>query len=115
MDQVIHIGPMDVSISEGEAVFRFVDADSLLLEIPPTLESDLARSLHERCAELKGKTLVFDLAGLPAVNSRQLGMVLTVRKACEAGGPFQLRGVSPGVRRVLELTRMLGFFDIEPK
>ncbi len=115
MDQTINIGPLALVIGDDEAVFRFAHADAMLLEIPPTLEADVNASVAQRRDKLKDKKLLFDFGGLSAVSSRQLGMALTVQKACESVGPLKLRGVSAGVEHVLQVTRMAGIFQIERK
>jgi len=103
-----------LTIGEREAVCRFADTGAILLEIPSAFERQLA-SRFRGCSEaLRGKRLVFDLCGVPAISSRQLGMLLVVRRISPSGGGLVLRGVSANVRRVLEKAGLLDWFEIEP-
>jgi len=103
-----------LTIGEREAVCRFADTGAILLEIPSAFERQLA-GLFRGCAEgLRGKRLVFDLCGVPAISSRQLGMLLVVRRISPSSGALILRGVSANVRRVLEKAGLLGWCEIEP-
>ncbi|HOW17854.1 MAG TPA: STAS domain-containing protein [Phycisphaerae bacterium] len=103
-----------LTIGEREAVCRFADTGAILLEIPATFERQMA-GLFRRCAErLRGKRLVFDLCDVPAISSRQLGMLLVVRRISPSSGVLVLRRVSANVRRVLEKACLLDWFEIEP-
>jgi len=103
-----------LTIGEREAVCRFADTGAILLEIPSAFERQLA-SRFRGCSEaLRGKRLVFDLCGVPAISSRQLGMLLVVRRISPSGGGLVLRGVSANVRRVLEKAGLLDWFEIDP-
>jgi serine O-acetyltransferase len=60
-----------------------------------------------------GKRFVIDLQDRPAVSSRQLGTMLTIRKTCEPFGTVELSGVSDNVSYLLRLTRIAGYFGID--
>jgi anti-anti-sigma regulatory factor len=54
-----------------------------------------------------------DLQELPAISSRQLGLMLALQKAlADRHDKLCITGLSTGVRRLLNLTRTAQFFDI---
>jgi anti-anti-sigma factor len=103
-----------LTISEREGVCRFADTNTILLEIPAAFEKELAGLLRECGERLKGKRLVFDLGGVAAISSRQLGILLLVRRVWASTGTLVLRGVSTGIRRILQKARLIDWFEIEP-
>jgi len=85
----------------------------MTLELPP----DYERFLEEHLEDIAGREVSrveFDLQGLPAISSRQLGLMLALQKTLRSRfGTLPLRGVSDGVRRLLALTQTARFFQIE--
>jgi anti-anti-sigma factor len=62
-------------------------------------------------------SVVIDLQGLTFVSSRQLGVMLTVRKALSPDMPVSLVNVSSGLSRILAITGLERHFvvtDAEP-
>ncbi len=106
------IGPIRVEADASEVRFRFVNPHIMTLEIPVSLEEELSTYLQLNQASVTGKRLVIDLVDLAAVSSRQLGMMLTIRKICQPFGPVELEAVSDGVRYLLNLTRMAKYFNL---
>jgi len=105
------IGPIRVEMHPAEVRFRFANPRTMTLEVPISLEEELARHLEAHEAAIAGKRLVIDLEDLPAVSSRQLGIMLTIRKTCQPYGTTDLASVSDGVRYLLNLTRMAQYFS----
>ncbi len=112
MIETSDIGPIRIEIHPGEVRFRFANPQTMTLEVPVSLEEELAHHLAAHEAEIAGKRLVIDLEGLPAVSSRQLGIMLTIRKTCQPYGTTDLESVSDGVRYLLDLTRMAQYFSL---
>lgn len=106
------IGPIRIEIDEAQVRFRFVNPKAMTLEIPISLEEETADYLAEHRAAVTGKQFVINLQDLPAVSSRQLGIMLTIRKICDPIGPVRLENVSEGVRYLLNLTRMSQYFNL---
>jgi len=104
------IGPITVEITADQVRFRFADPRAMALEVPISLTEELTFFLNRRQSEIRDKRFVVDLEGLPALSSRQLGTMLTIRHACEPFGTVELEGVSGGVLYLLNLTRMAPYF-----
>ncbi len=107
------VGPLRIGIDDATVQFRFVDPDQLKLEVPRSLEQELRACLEQHADEISGKRFVIDLQDRPAVSSRQLGTMLTIRKTCEPFGTVELSGVSDNVSYLLRLTRIAGYFGID--
>jgi anti-anti-sigma regulatory factor len=108
----VQIGPFAVEVSSTEIKFRFANPDAIMLEIPSSLEEDLSVFFERHRADAVGRRFVIDLQDLHALSSRQLGMMLTVRKVCQRLGALELERVSGNVRHLLDLTRMAGYFNL---
>lgn len=106
------VGPLEI-LAEHDAVrFRLLP-HTITAELP----TDYEQTLFSRLTTLPAQTRVLlDLDGTAAVSSRELGVLLTLRKVlAEARGHERLRltGVSSAVRRVLEVSRTSQFFEID--
>ena len=106
------IGPLAVSVDETEVGFRFCDAMEMALEVPPFLVEGLQAFQAGHQDVLASRPVVFDLAGVPAISSRQLGVMLTVRQVVAGQGRLALRDVSESVKRLLKMTKMEQFFEL---
>jgi anti-anti-sigma regulatory factor len=93
--------------------FTLTNPNEMTLELPPDYEQFLRKRLEPFLKSRAEPAIEMDLEDLPAISSRHLGLMLSLRKAladrCEH---LQVRGISPGVRRLLKLTRTSQFFDI---
>jgi len=70
--------------------------------------------LIDEIAPIQADRVVVDLSGVPRIDSVGLGMLHLVRDAVTGiGARLVLRGASPGVRRLLELTGSDQVFEIE--
>ncbi len=111
MDQPVYVGPMQITFGEGDVMFRFADPLSMTLEIPPSFEEQVREVVEEYQSSFEGHVLYMDLGNLPAISSRQLGMILTVREVLKSVGTLQLTNVSGSVRHLLKITGTERFFD----
>jgi len=109
---VTEIGPIQVETDVAEVRFRFADPDSMLLEVPPSLEVALSGYVDENRGDLEGKRIVIDLADVPVVSSRHLGIMMTIQKVAQTIGRVELDRVSQGVHDLLTLTKMAGYFNL---
>jgi hypothetical protein len=105
------IGPLAVTVDETEVSFRFCDPMEMALEVPPLLADELRAFLHTHPQALGSRATVFDLADVPAISSRQLGVMLTVRQIVTSQDRLAVRHASDGVRRLLTMTKMEQFFE----
>jgi len=110
--ETCEIGPLQVEMESSQLRFRFAAPDAITLEIPMSLEEELSSYLAEHQEHIAGRRLVIDLQDLPAISSRQLGIMLTIRKVCQPIGTVELEAVSEGVRYLLNLTKMAQYFDL---
>lgn len=113
MEQTFDVGPLNVTVTDGDVCYAFADPMAIMLEIPPTFEEQLRDIATDRRAEFEGKSIYIDLADLPAISSRQLGMILTIREVMKPFGKLQLRGVSNSIRHFLKMTGTDRLFDIQ--
>ncbi len=111
MDQTA-LGLLSVETDDREVRFRFSDPRTSPMEVPGSLEQEIVGYLSAHVPNLEGKRFVVDLDNLPAVSSRQLGMLLTIRKACQPYGDTELRSVSDSVKYLLHMTRMASYFGL---
>jgi len=80
--------------------------------IPPSLEVALSGYVDENRGDLEGKRIVIDLADVPVVSSRHLGIMMTIQKVAQTIGRVELDRVSQGVHDLLTLTKMAGYFNL---
>ena len=113
-NQVVAIGPVTMVIQDDEVVFRFAESNPFLMEVPAFFGENIAAVLERQRDALVDRQPVLDLAWVPGISSRQLGMAMTLRERCQRLGRLRLRGLSPTLRRMLELTRLLSLFEVEP-
>jgi anti-anti-sigma regulatory factor len=109
----VTLGPINMTWTGSEVVLRFVDPGAMMAEIPAHLERDLSRLAQAHASELADKPWCIDLENVPTISSRQLGILLTVRKVGETAGPITLRGLAEPVATLLEVTRMIKLFNVE--
>jgi anti-anti-sigma regulatory factor len=114
MDQQIEVGPLQITLEPRGIWIAFSDSGSLMLEIPPAFEEQLRDVADEHKSSFAGKSVHLDLANLPAISSRQLGMILTVRDVMKPFGALQLHNVSASVKHLLRMTGTDRFFNLEP-
>lgn len=111
MPDQLELGPLRFEQAASEITVAFVDPDAPALDIPGDYEQTLRDHLGPFLAAQQ--PFILDLGELPAVSSRQLGLMLTLHKVIQPQyHRLQLRGTTPGVRHVLELTRTRQFFDL---
>lgn len=111
MEPHIEVGPLTIELDERRALFRFADPVSTSLEIPPSFEEQLRDVAEDLSGRLRGKSVEMDLGNVPAISSRQLGLILTVREVMKPFSPLKLLSVSPSVRHLLKLTGTDRFFE----
>ncbi len=109
----VGLGPLHVTFTTTEVLFRLTDPGAMTLEMPAHLEQALLDLREEHAAEFSAKPVLVDLESLPAISSRQLGVLLTVRKVFEGAGLVTLRRVADPVRQLLEVTKIIKLFRLE--
>lgn len=112
MSDLHTIGPLVVDKQLQEIVLRFYAAEDTYLAVPPNLGDDLATLAAGDAEAFTDRKLVFDLVGLQGLSSRHLGILVTAAKALHPWGGLRLRGVSPEMRRLLEVTQIIQLFPL---
>ena len=113
VNQSHEVGPLTLSLEPDEVVLRLLGPKDIYLAVPPSLENELVSFAERHAAGFKGKTLVFDLAGVQGLSSRHLGILVTAQKAFRSRGGCVLRGVCPELKRLLQVTQIVQLFTLE--
>ncbi|MCG3137303.1 MAG: hypothetical protein HJJLKODD_01147 [Phycisphaerae bacterium] len=111
MSLPLEVGPLTIEIEVHRVRFYFSDPLAMSLEIPPSFEAMLQDAVELHRDLLKGHEFQIDLANMPAISSRQMGMILTVREVCRPYGGVALVNTSSSVQQLLRLTGTQRFFD----
>ncbi len=72
------------------------------------------KKIIDQLANLKGKQVTFDLAGVGRIDSVGLGLLYIAKEEVGAGVKIRLKSPQKAVVRMLELTEAQGDFDIQP-
>lgn len=113
MSPAPHLGPLTLTQEGDRWRFTLTTPSEMMLELPSDYEQFLSERLEPllRAAELP--PIEMDLRGLPAISSRQLGLMLALQRAlADRCKKLCVTGLSDGVRRLLNLTRTEQFFKI---
>jgi len=115
----IDIGPLRLTIDPargGSHRWRFEflrSAAELGFEVPGDFERDIAARLRPLLESGKPTDVRLDLAGVTGISSRQLGVMIALQKALrEQASRLQLENLHPAVRRLLDVTHTLQFFEV---
>ena len=113
LSEVRDLGPLTLT-QEGEHwCFTITAPSEIMLELPPNYERFLTERLERLTSASRDLQVEMDLAEAPALSSRQLGLMLALHKAlADYCDRLPLVRVSPGVRRLLDLTRTIQFFEL---
>lgn len=110
----IDLGPLSLAALDDEWRFTLSDPQEMLLELPSDYEELLANRLGDFRKNAEPPPVVMDLENVPAISSRQLGLMLALRKVCDTwSGKARIVNIGPAVRRLLNLTRTEQFFELE--
>jgi anti-anti-sigma regulatory factor len=108
------LGPLTLTQQGNRWCFTITAPAEIMLELPRDYEHFLSKSLQRLTHTAHDLQVEMDLHDLPGLSSRQLGLMLALQKAlADHCDRLHLTGVSPGVRRLLNLTRTVQFFDID--
>lgn len=82
---------------------------------PLTVETvDAAGTVLEQCIRVGQPKVVFDLSGVPLVDSAGLELLTAKRRQCiRSGGILQLTGVNALVCEILQMTGLDAQFEIQ--
>ncbi|MBU0617580.1 MAG: STAS domain-containing protein [Planctomycetes bacterium] len=111
--QTYDLGPLTLAAEKDCWRFTLAVPTEMTLELPPDYEQFLRQKLEPFFQSSEQPTIEMDLQDLPAISSRHLGLMLALQKAiAERYERLRITGISPGVRRLLSLTRIDQFFDV---
>ena len=106
------LGPLSLGQDGERWRFTLTSPEEMTLELPPDYEHFLSERLKPVLGARAEPRVVMDLQGLPAISSRQLGLMLALHKALSKRvDRLPITGISDGVRRLLDLTRTAQFFE----
>ena len=90
--------------------------DAAVLEVSGSVDIDHGDELKGaifNLIEKKNLNIVVDMSGVSYIDSSGLGILVgAVTHARRAGGNLKLANISPGVKEILNLTRLSSFFEI---
>jgi anti-sigma B factor antagonist len=103
--------------SETLAIDVQARAEGLLVSLRGELNVRTAVELRGALLERTGDSpqqIVMDLSGLTGIDSSGIGLLVELKRRIERrGGRITLRGTSPRIRRVLEMSRLDAFFEMD--
>lgn len=105
--------PLGLRCQGNHLTFVLRRQEDILDELPADFEVVLADRLRGLLADEQPYTLEVDLESIAGLTSRQLGSLIALGKVLRARfGAIPMRGVSAGVRHLLDLTRTSALFDM---
>jgi ABC-type transporter Mla MlaB component len=111
MTHTFEIALLHIRVDDQTVHLQFDEKVSDSLDIPIEFEEDLREFVGQQHDLITGRAIELDLGNLPAISSRQLGLVLTVRDVMKSYATVRLANVSASVRQLLALTGTERFFD----
>lgn len=113
VEQRADLGPMTIERVGDEFRLTLNAAPPITTDNPDDFQQSFAVRLTSVIGEQGPVDVYLDLQQIPAISSRQLGLMLSLKKAlkgrCER---VKVRGVRENVRRLLEITHTLQFFEV---
>jgi anti-anti-sigma factor len=101
-----------------EFYYNELDNSVLILRADGGINADNAKQFVtdlEKLVDAGLKKIIVDCAGLDHISSYAIGMLLGLHKRlARHGGDVKLAGVHSGVVRLLQITRVDGFFEFYP-
>jgi anti-anti-sigma regulatory factor len=89
-------------------------SEDILEQLPDNYEVVLAERLREVLADPTATSAEIDLENVAALTSRQLGSLIALGKVLRPRfGAAPVRGLSPTVRHLLEITRTNVLFNLD--
>ncbi len=105
--------PLELRREGTHLHFLLAAPREILPELPADYERLLRVGLEQILAEPGPLTAEVDLENRPALSSRQLGSLIALQKVLRPRfARVPLRGVSEGVRHLLNITRVSELFDL---
>jgi len=105
------IGPLTIRLDGDTWRITLTTPDEVTLELPPGYDLTIRRALDSTIPD-RPVDIVFDLDSRPGISSRQLGLMLALRKAVAfRGDRLRIVGATEPVRELLRVTRTEQFFE----
>lgn len=112
--QTCELGPLTLTLEGSRWGFSLTNPTEMTMDLPPDYEEFLRKKLRRHFQAGEPQEVAMNLEDLPAISSRHLGLLLSLQKVLSENAlRLAVRGASPGVRRLLRLTRTEKFFDFE--
>lgn len=107
------LGPLRVENSGNTIRFTLTAPNEMTLDLPPNYETQLAAQLPSLIGSEAKPAILMDLQNIPAISSRQLGVMLALHKALRTQSKkLKVTNTSPGVRHLFAVTRTAQFFEL---
>lgn len=108
------LGPLTLTHVGDRWRFTLTTPNEISLELPPDYEEYLHAKLDPLLQAPGTPEIEMSLEGLPALSSRQLGLMLALQKTlARHSSRLHVTGVSKGVHHLLNVTRTAQFFDLD--
>ena len=112
--QTPDLGPLTLTQDADRWRFTLTAPSEMTLELPLDYQRFLSEKLRPLLTPSQSPAIEMDLQNLPAISSRQLGLMLALQKSlADRHERLCVTGLSTGVRRLLNLTRTAQFFNID--
>ena len=112
MSNSLTVAPIRLDLEDDAVRINIVNPETGVLEVPPAFEEQLRQAVEGHGEQLKDKALLLELGNMPAMSSRQLGMILTIREVMLPFGRLQLQNVSTSVKQLIHITGTDRLFDL---
>ena len=113
MAETLDLGPLTMTCEGDTCRFTLTAPEQMMLDVPPQYDRRLSEQLADVFAAGSESAIVMDLQGLPAISSRQLGVMLALQKAQRVRGDrLTVAGASRSVQHLLKVTRTEQFFTL---
>lgn len=114
MLETIDLGPLRLTRDTDGCCFTLAAPANLTLSIPPDYDRVILGMLNDVAPSGEIRPARMDLQNLPAISSRQLGLMLALFKALRSRHErLRLTGVHENVRKLLEMTKITQFFELD--
>lgn len=111
MNTPTEIGPLTIRLDGDTWRITLTTPDEVTLELPPNYDKTIRDALDSVIRD-RPVDIVFDLGSLPGISSRQLGLMLALRKAVAyRGDRLRVAGATDPVKELLRVTHTEQFFE----
>jgi anti-sigma B factor antagonist len=89
------------------------EGDLTVLTVSGEVDAATTERFRAALVEVQGLRVVVDLSGVTFLDSAGISALIAARHRLPSGGELRVIGLRPNVRRVLEITGLLDFFNVD--